>query len=801
MESLLQDVRFAVRMLVKAPGFAVSVVLALALGIGANTAIFSVVDSVLLRPLPFRDSARLVSVWETRPNRPEMRGAFSVPIFQSLADETSSFDGLAAFHDLSLVRTGAGEPERLNAARASGGIFDLLGVEAALGRTMHADDTATVVLGDGYWKRAFGGDPAVVGRTMTLDGKPYEIAGVLPERFTFPLRSDPFDVWIPLVPNADELDQRGMRFLSLVGRLRPDATIERAQSDLASAMAHLDTLYPDTIAGRSAGVATMHDEVVANARPSLYILLGAVGFVLLIACANVANLLLARSTVRRREVAVRVSVGATRWRLVRQFLTESVIIALFGSALGLLFAFWGLDLLVGLAGTSGLPRVGEIGLDLRVLGFTVAVAVGTGLLFGLVPALHASRVDLNEALKEASLATSGGVGRQRSRAVFVVAQIALAFVLLVGAGLSLRSLASLLATDPGIDPENLLTMSISLPEYAYEEPEQMRAFYRELRESLSTLPSVESVATIFPVPFGSSDMSLSLSVDGRPAPKAGNRISSSFRAISPGYFETMGIPVKSGRAFDERDRENAPSVMVVNETFARTVFPDEDPIGKRVTIGYDDQSCEIVGVVGDVRFAGLDATPLMEMYTPYEQTPWPLMSVVVRTTSDPTAVASGVRSRVQAIDPDLPLFDVVPMTDRLAGTLVSRRLQAILLGLFAAVALSLASLGIYSVLSFAVAHRTHEIGIRVAVGASRGDVIALVLKQGAWLALFGLGLGLLGALALASVMSSVVVGVSATDPLAYAIVAAALFCVAAVASYIPARRAARIDPIAALRHE
>jgi putative ABC transport system permease protein len=803
---MFQDLKLAARVLAKSPASTAAMVLAIALAIGANSAIFSVLDAVLLRPLAFPDADRLVTLWGTREGRPpDYHGNFSVADFLDLRAQSTSFEGLAAYRDSSIARNDGTEPEHLGAGVVSSNFFETLGVRPALGRTFALEEETegndrVVLVGDAYWRRAFGSDPATVDRKVLLDGKQYTVVGVLPAGFRAPMFGREPDVWIPLSYKPAEIaENRGAHYIEIVGRLRADADVAKARADVGAVGARLGDLYPPTNAGRGVDLGPLQEELVGDVRPILYVMLGAVVLVLLIACANVANLLLAQATGRGREVAVRVALGASRWQLVRQFLVESVLVAAAGAALGLGLAWWGVEALVAMAGDA-LPPSARVGIDLRVLAFTAALAVASGVVFGLAPAFQASNVDPHEALAEGG--RGGTAGRGRIRSAFVVAQVALSLVLLVGSGLLLRSLYLLKQVDPGFNAKGVLTMEVSLPDSPYDSEEKQTAFARQLVERARGVPGVTAAAAVYPIAYSDSNLSLTYLREGQPEPtRAADRTAANWRPITADYFRVMQIPVLTGRAIEDRDTASAPHVMVINETLAKKAFPDEDPLGKRLTIGWNDMTFEIVGVVGDIRFASLKTPPVPEMYTPFDQTPWGGFNFIVRTEGDPTAVAGLVRDQVWAIDRNIPVFGLATMEQRVSDSLTQQRFSTLLIGLFAAVALALATVGIYAVLAYTVETRRREIGVRMALGAERRHVLGLVVGRGMALALVGIALGVAGAFGATRVMASMLFGVGATDPVAFATVTAGLAAVALAACYIPARRAARIDPADALRSE
>jgi putative ABC transport system permease protein len=806
METFLQDIRYGFRTLIKKPGFTAVAVMALVLGIGANTAIFSVVNAVLLRPLPYKDPDQIMMVFESRPQRGIAKTLVTLPEFLDWRSRNQAFQDMVAFDSLSQSRTDGGGPQRVISFVASPNVFSMLGVEAALGRTFRPEeerfgDHHVIVLTDGYWKRQFGADPNVLNRALTLDGESYTIVGVLPPGFRFPLENVEADFWRPLSYRNENLeDLRGEHTLRIIARLKPGVSVEQAQAEMNLVTGAIAQQYPKSNTDHGATVISMHEQVVGKVRPALFVLLGAVGFVLLIACANVANLLLARATARQKEVAIRVAIGASRPRLIRQFLTESVLLALVGGMFGLLLALWGVDLL--LANSPGdIPRLKDVGLDWRVLAFTVSATLLTGLVFGLAPALQASKTNLNEALKEGGRTSGGAAARQRVRSLFVVIQVALALVLLIGAGLLIRSFMRLRQVDPGFDPENVLTMNIAMPESKYPTSQQQTQFLGELLRRIKNVPGVEHASAVEPLPLSSSDLVLSFVIQGQPPADPGAKTSANWRTVGPDYFHTMNIPLARGRYFTEQDDERSQKVIIINQSMAERYFPDKDPLGQQLTIGYNRATCEIVGVVGDVRHLGLDTEAGAEMYTPFSQTPWEAMSLVLRTSSEPASVVAAVRGQVESLDSEMPVSGVRTMETILSNSVASPRFNMMLLAIFAAVALVLAAVGIYGVISYSVTQRTHEIGIRMALGAKETDVLRMVVGQGMVLAMIGVAAGLAGAFAVTRLMSKLLYGVSTTDPATFALISLLLVAVAVVSSYIPARRATRVDPMVALRYE
>jgi putative ABC transport system permease protein len=810
METLLQDLRYAFRLLTNSPVFTGIAIVTLALGIGANTAIFSVVNAVLLRPLAFRDASRLVLVAE-KSKYPTISTSYEN--YVDWRDQSHSLESLEATRGATITLTGAGEPERLNARMMTAGIFPLLGVDARFGRTFRAEEdraggSPVVLLSYGLWQRRFGGSPEVIGKSLTLDAQPYTIVGVLPRGFEV---LQPADVFLPFTPWAKTLpdDRNWHPGIFTIGRLKPGVSREQARTEMVGITKRLEEQYPEFNTGTSADVVGLQEQMVQNVRPALMLLIGAVSFVLLIACANVANLLLARAAVRGREVAIRTSMGATRWRVVRQLLTESVLISLAGGALGLLLAWAALGPLLKISADS-VPQAFSVGLDGWVLAFTLGVSVVTGLVFGIVPALRTAKLDLRETLNEGSRGSTGGPGQHRLRGSLVAVEIALAMLLLVGAGLLLRSFSRLQDIAPGFQADHLLVADLPLSQTTYAKPEQRFEFYDRLVERAKTLPGVRSAAAASFLPVSGGGGLLHFNITGRPPKSPQDYTATGYRTITPNYFETLGVPLLQGRLFRPADNEKGPAVVVINATMAHTYFPGENPLGKRIQVGAipdpDPQNpqMEIVGVVGDV-LQGLGLDPKAEMYLPYRQADQVLpvfqLSVVLRTAGDPLLQASALRSALAEIDPNQPLVRVRTMEDNMAATVAQPRFRTWLIGIFAALALLLAAVGIYGVMSYSVTQRTNEIGIRVALGAQPSDVFRIVVGEGLRLALLGVGVGLVAALILTRVLQSFLYGISASDPLTFAGVAVLLTLVGVAASFFPARRATRVDPIVALRYE
>jgi predicted permease len=802
-----QDLRYAGRMQLKNPGFTLVAVIALALGIGANTAIFSVVNSVLLRPLPYKDPERLVMVWEDASKAGYPRDTPAAANFVDWRDQNTVFEGMAAIADESFNLIGTGDPERLEGRLVSANLFPLLGVDPQIGRTFtSAEDqpgsNRVVVLSYGLWQRRFGGDNSIVGKPLNLNGETYTVVGVMPARFEFPTSDDA--LWAPIAFTAEDAANRNRHYLQVLARMKPGTSLEQAQAEMHTIGTRLSQQYPDSNTDLGVAVTSLHEHLVGDIRPALLILLGAVGLVLLIACANVANLLLARAAVRQKEIAVRVALGARRWRLIRQFLTESILLSTIGGVVGLAIAHGGLVLLRAFI-PENISQARDISIDLKVLGFTLLVSTITGLIFGLAPALQAARFNQTETLKEGGRDSATGSGGKRIRGLLVMAEVAVSLVLLIGAGLLINSFLRLRNVDPGFRSDNLLTMKFVLPQPKYEAFERRSAFYTDLIRRVENLPGVKSAAVTTNLPLYRQGNSIGISIEGQPPPPPGKENIVVTRIISPKYFETMSIPLLSGRAFTDQDMPTTPRVVVISETMARRYWPNEDPIGKRIGTGRiqrPEDWTQVVGVVKDVRQFELTADSKPQMYLPYRQRGFfPSEDLVVKTDVDPASMASTVRSAVWEIDKDQPVSNIRTMEEILVGSIARQRFSMLLLAIFAAVALILAAVGIYGVMSYSVAQRTHEIGIRMALGAQTGAVLKLAVSYGLKLVVAGIVIGLIAAFALTRVMSTLLFGVTATDPTTFALISLLLIGVAAIASYIPARRATKVDPIIALRYE
>jgi len=817
MGTLLQDLRYGVRMLGKSPGFTAIAILTLALGIGANTALFSVVNGVLLNPLPYPRPNRLVALYSRAGNFQE--SSISYPNFLDWQRNNRSFASLGAYRSDNFNLIGAGVPERVRAEMISANFFDILGVTPVFGRTFtgqddHAGAAPVALLSEGFWKRKFGGRRQIVGQAIDLNGTPYTVIGIIPASFYFSGNNFRLsDVYIPLGQWTDPtfLDRRVGMGMDAVGRLKDGLTIEQARADMSGIAQSLAQTYPDADKNTGVTLVPLKQDIVGDVAPLLYVLLGAVGFVLLIACVNIANLLLARSTGRTREFAIRAALGATRARVIVQLLTESILLAVTGGALGLLLAAWGTKAAIRIL-PEALPRSGQVGLDVRVLIFTMGISIVAGILFGLAPALKTSHSNLQEALKEGGRGSSGA--RHRLQGVFVVVEMAMALVLLVGAGLMIRSLAQLWNVNPGFNPHNALSFNIAFPpSMAAAPPEQIRNGARQTEAALASLPGVVAVSSMDGSSPMEGDSELPFWIEGHPKPSSDNDMSFSlFYLVDPDYLKAMQIPLIRGRFINAEDTLQSPPAIVIDEYFARKFFPSEDPIGKRVNLEILGVQAEIVGVIGHVKQWGLDENSKSPVEAQFcfslMQVPdkfMPLLAksgqVIMRTKGSPDALIGPIRHTIEQINSQEVMYGAESMDRIISDSLAARRFSMILLGIFAAIALLLSCVGIYGVISYLVGQRTHEIGIRIALGAQRSDVLRLILGQGARMALIGVAIGIAAGLALTRLMGKMLFGVSAHDPLTFAGVAIVLILVALAACYIPARRAMHTDPIVALRYE
>jgi len=804
MSAILQDLKFAVRMLVKSPGFTVVAILTLALGIGANTAIFSIVNAVLLRPLPFKNSSQLVVLRETY----KIVGNVSVsyPDFLDWRQQSDSFAAMSVINNVNFNLSGVAQPESIDGYAVSPNFLALLGVRPVLGRDLLPSEerpgTAPVILlSYQLWQSHLGGDPGVIGRSITLDGRSFSIVGILPPTFRF---LDTTDVIVPIGVFAAEFTDRAQRGdMDVVGRLSPGVALSQAAVEMETITARLAAQYPQSNYGFGAHLESLRDAFSGDTRLAVLVLFGAVVFVLLIACVNVANLFLVRGAARAREIALRLAFGAIRGRVIRQMLTESFVLAVCGGVLGIILGAWGISGLGYLLHANSLQTMG-VRMDLGVFLFAAAMIVLVSFAFGLIPALQATRPDLHETLKEGGRSATSTRGQHRLRGALAIAETALALVLLVGAGLMLKSLYHLIQVSPGFQPARVLYMEMDLRSDQYSKDPAILNFWQQVLDRVRVIPGVQSAALGTVVPLTGNHRRSDITIEGLPIPAPGEFPHPDRHTISSGYIATMGIPLLRGRNFSDADNETAPDVALVNSTLARRFFTDGDPIGKRFLWGQpgkDEKWITIVGVVADTRLYGLDNPARLEVYSPYRQRPSADMSLVVRSAVDPASLTSSIRAAVAAIDKDQPLFDIHTMQQLVDDSISTRRLTLVLLGIFSALALILAAIGIYGVMAYSVALRTQEIGIRMALGAQQKDVLRLVLGQGARIAFFGVAIGLATAAALARLLSSLLFSVSASDPFTFATVAALLVAVALLACYIPARRALRVDPIIALRYE
>jgi putative ABC transport system permease protein len=818
MNTVWQDLRYALRMLAKSPGFAAVAILTLAIGIGANTTIFSVVNAVLLQPLPFPEPQRLVAVTGTDVRNNERGRALSLPDFVDLRKQSRALESVAANTDASFTLTNLGDPLHVHAEVVSADMFTVLRAAPALGRTFltteDAPGTRVVILSNALWKGRFGADPNITDKRVRLDGQLYSVVGVMPPSFQFPLDAEPRDLWttmagepglVDTAPGDDKpmSEQRGAHFLNVIGRLAPGFTVQQANDDAAAVGVALEKQFPDTNGHLTFGLQPQIDALVGDLRPVLLMVLGAVAFLLLIACANTANLLLARAASRQREMAIRVSAGAGRARILRQLLTESLSLSLAGAALGLLMAFWGTQLFASMTDVR-IPRLNAAHVDWRVLLFTLAVSFVTALLFGLAPAMHAMRFNLFASLKEGGRNATEGRGHSRLRSLLVISEVSLSVVLLVGASLLLESMLHLLHQSPGFEPHGLLSFNIDLPNERYGKPEQSILFYHQLLERLRVQPGVQQASGVFPLPLSNDGIRTTFKIAGRPMPES-ELPKTQFRGIATDYFQTMHIPVLAGRDFSARDVRGGAPVVIINDVLAREIFPNENPIGKRITPGIADSAepleREIVGVVGSVRYRSLWKEPDAESYIPYDQDAVAGLYMVLRTEGDPLRLVPAVRDQVKSLDPNLSVYATRTLDDYVSASLANRKFISILCGVFASAGLLLALVGLFGVMSYTVAQRTHELGVRTALGARKADILRLILGHGMAMTVAGIAVGVLAALAITRALSQELFGIKPGDPLTFLAVALVLAAVALAACYLPARRASRVDPMVALRYE
>jgi predicted permease len=816
METLRQDLSYGFRTLFKNPGFTAVAVLSLAIGIGANIAIFSVINALLLRPLPYQDADRLAILWQRSPGLNVAQDWFSPGQCLDVKAENQVFEQVAVTIGASFNLTGQGGPEHVDGARATSSLFPLLGAKAALGRVFLPEEDspgkpATVILSHGFWSRRFGGDPQVIGKTLVLSGSSFEIVGVMQPGFSLTKEVmltvnaiERADVLLPLPMSEGARTNRGNEDFNIFAKLKPGVSLAQAQADMDVIAGRMKQRYPENYpahGGLTISVVPLLKQVVGEIDLALYVLLATVGFVLLIACANVANLLLARATVRQKEIAIRAAVGASRARIARQLLTESALLALTGGMLGMVIALGAGEALRAF-GPENIPRLNEIGVDGRVVAFTLFISMLTGVVFGLAPALRASRVDLNETLKEGGRGADRGHGRHMTRKLLAVFEVALSLIVLICAGLLIRSYRRVVNAHPGFDSRNVHAMRLSLPGARYSTPESIVGFFRQVGERLERTPGVESVGTSYSLPMSAVAFAWEpITIDGYAPPTAQDTIISNVRIINPGYFDVMRIPLKLGRYFTGQDIKGTQETVIVNEALAERFWPNEYPIGKRLQRGKSGPWRTVVGVISDTKEYSAEKEPPIAVYYPAEQVIARNMYLVIRTTSDPVPMTAAIVKEIQAVDPEMPVYDIGSMDQRLYGSLARQRFSMFLLGVFALIALILAAIGVYGVMAYSVSQRTHEIGVRIALGARPDAILRLVIRQALILAALGIAIGLVGAFALTRVMSSLLFGVSATDLLTFVITSLLLGSIALMASYIPARRAAKVDPIAALQHE
>ena len=812
MNSLIQDIRFGSRMLLKAPGFTAVAVIVLALGIGANTAIFSVVNAVLLRPLPYPQPDRLVQIWHTPPQSsfPGItRFSVSPANYLDWANQSRSFEQMAIYGFMSLNLTGKGEPESILATRVSSNFFSVLKTQPMAGRVFSSEEDSdghgkVVVISHSFWQSHFGADPNVVGQTISLNSESYTIVGIMPAKFAFPTSSDPkfqTQMWTPIAWTDKDRAVRGNHNYLVIGRLKLNADLQQAKAEMNTISSRLEQQYPADDKGWGATVIPMREQMVGEVRTALMILLGAVGFVLLIACANVANLVLVKTLARQKEIAIRTALGASSARVLRQILAETLMLSLCGGVLGLAVAHFGVRLIVAFL-AQRLPFAANISLDISVLSFTLLVSLLTGVIAGVVPAFRATKTNLNDSLKAGLGRTDADSGGNRTRSVLVVSEMALSLVLLIGAGLMIRSLSHLRNVDPGMDTHNVVIADLQLSRVKYAKPQQQFAFYDQLVQRLRTLPGVESASAIDIMPLSDGGSIQPIAVEGRPMVPMADQPEVAVRVVEPEFMRTMRIPLLQGRMLNTADTEDRPQAILISDAMAKRIWPGENPVGKRLTMTFFPEKIrEVVGVVGNVKQDGLDvAEPAATLYLPMAQAARPFMTVAVRATQ-PETLAASIANAVHEIDREQPVNDVVTMDMVMADSVSHQRFNMLLLGAFAGLALLLAAIGLYSVLAYSVRRRVREIGVRMALGAQRMDVIRMILRQGVKLALIGVAIGVVAAFVLTRLMARQLFQVSATDPLTFIGVAGMLVLVAIAACYIPARRASKVDPMVALRYE
>lgn len=815
METLFKDIRYAIRGLIKRPSFSAIAVITLALGIGANTAIFSVVNATLLRPLPFKDPDRIVMAWGYLPKLAHTSDKFptSAGNYLGLVKQTKTLQELAAFRQWSWQLTHAGEPEQLQGVRVSANFFEALGARPALGQTFTVEQdqegsTPVAVISHRLWQREFAADKSVLGKSLTLNGQTVTVVGVMPRDFEFPGGANMIpglqfatknDIWMPLAMNGEERKNQGSLNLALLGRLKPGVTVSQAENELRA----IETSLPLGTIGYTVNLIPLQKQMVGNIQRLLLVLLATVAFVLLIACANVANLLLARASSRRKEMAIRGALGAGRSRIIRQLLTESMLLSAVGGLVGFLIAIWGTPLLVSFI-PEKVPRIHEIDVDLRVLGFAFLTSIVTGLVFGLAPALQASRIDLNESLKESARGTTGGLRQNRLRAFLIVSEVSLAVILMIGAALLTKSFVRLVDVNPGFDPSQTLTMEVSLPTLPpskYANQEEQAVFFQQLLDRLNHTPGVTAAGAVLSLPLTGAQESTDLFIEGRPKPTAAERPNADYTIVTPGFFEALRIPLLRGRQFSDLDGKNAPGVIIINDALAQRYWPNEDPLGQRLTVGFEKTPREIVGVVATIKQTTLNAAGRHAMYLPHLQRPTGGMSIVLRTNGDPMSLVALSRTQIHAVDQSIPVTNIRTMDEIFSASVAQQRFSMLLVGLFGSLALVLAAIGIYGVMAYTVTQRKHEIAVRMALGAKSSQVWQMVLKDGLVLASLGVVIGLGGAFALTRLMSTLLFEVKPTDLQTFAMVSALAIFVALVACVVPARRATKVDPLEALRCE
>jgi len=815
METLTKDIRFGIRGLIKRPGFTSIAVITLALGIGANTAIFSVVNATLLRPLPFKDPKRIVMMWGYLPKFAQTtdRLPSSAGNYLGLVKQTQTLQELAAFRQWSWQLTHAGDPEQLQGVRVSANFFEALGASPALGQTFKPEQdqegaAPVAIISHRFWQREFASDQNVLGKNLTLDGHTVTVVGVMPRDFEFPGGANMVpglqfatrnDIWMPLAMTDQERNNQGSLNLAVLGRLKPGIPINQAENELRT----IETSLPLGTIGYTVNLVPLQKQMVGNIQRLLLVLLATVVFVLLIACANVANLLLARASSRQKEMAIRGALGAGRWRVIRQLLTESMLLSLLGGLLGSLLAIWGTPLLVSLI-PDKVPRIHEISVDLRVLGFALMISIITGIVFGLAPALQASRIDLNQSLKESARGTTSGLRQNRLRAFLIVSEVSLAVVLMIGASLLIKSFVRLLDVNPGFDPSHALTMEVSLPTLPpskYANEQEQAAFFQQVLDRLNHSPGVTAAGAVLSLPLTGAEESTDLFIEGRPRLAADQRPQADYTVVTPEYFRALQIPLLKGRQFNDRDSQDAPGVIIINDALAHRYWPDADPLGQRLTVGFEQSPREIIAVVTSVRQSTLSAVALPTMYLPQLQRPTGGMSIVIRGNGDPMSLRNVARTEIHAVDPAIPVTNIRTMDEIFSASVAQQRFSMLLVGVFGALAVALAAIGIYGVMGYTVTQRKHEIAVRMALGAKTNQVLKLILRDGLVLASLGVVIGLAGAFALTRLMSSLLFDVKPTDAQTFIAVSALLIFVALLACFVPARRASKVDPLIALRSE